>query len=516
MFTQDDLKFFEEKGIAKKKIEKQIKNFENGFPFLDIIKPATIGDGIIRLDENELRHYVEIFEKNIDTKEVVKMVPASGAASRMFKALFEFLSDEKLRLINNPQDLASCGNEQAKQFIENVKKFAFAAELDALFQQQGSSLERKLAEGAYAEIIGMVLTEKGLNYGNMPKGLLKFHNYAEGNRTPIEEHMVEGANYAKSGNKIGLHFTVSPEHLSGFKAQIEKVKEKLEKKYGAEYNISFSVQKTSTDTLAVDLDNKPFRNSDNSLLFRPGGHGALIENLNDLTADIVFIKNIDNVILDSQKEPTFLYKKALGGILMAYQDKIFDYVRQLKSEQGTSDNLLEEIGLFLQEKLCTLQNEDFKPMSKDERVKYLVKKLNRPLRVCGMVKNEGEPGGGPFWATNADGTLSLQVVESSQIDPNNKEKQELVKDATHFNPVDLVCGIKGFLDHKFNLLHYVDPQTGFISQKSKDGKVLKALELPGLWNGAMADWNTIFVEVPIATFSPVKIVNDLLRKEHQE
>ena len=348
--------------------------------------------------------------------------------------------------------------------------------------------------------------------------MLQFHKYeGQKSRTPFEEHLVEGARYAKDANGISkLQFTVSPEHQSNFEELFKEIKEYFETELETKFEVEFSQQKPSTDTIAVDLQNEPFRNTDESLLFRPGGHGALIENLNDLDADIIFIKNIDNVVPDRLKHPTIDYKKALAGVLLKTQEKLFHYQRLLneRSRNGLSSAILAEAAGFVENTLNIKPRENQYYTEKAELHNYLKEKLNRPLRVCGMVRNEGEPGGGPFWATNSDGTISLQVVESSQIDPNSVQQQSIAKNATHFNPVDLVCGVKNYKGEKYNLTDFTDPATGFISQKSKDGKNLKAQELPGLWNGAMSNWNTLFVEVPIETFNPVKTVNDLLRKQH--
>ena len=358
-----------------------------------------------------------------------------------------------------------------------------------------------------------MLAAEGLNYGQLPKGLLLFHNYEDGPRTPMEEHLVEAAMYASSNGQANVHFTVSHEHLELFKKKVAEKLEKYASQFGVKYNVSFSEQKPSTDTIAANTDNTPFRNADGSLLFRPGGHGALIENLNEIDADIVFIKNIDNVVPDRLKPATVEWKQVIAGVLVTLQAKAFAYLRLLDSGSYTHEEL-EEIIRFVQRDLCC-RKADIKELEDAELVIYLRKKLNRPMRVCGVVKNVGEPGGGPFLTYNQDGTVSLQILESSQIDTANEEYVRMFNNGTHFNPVDLVCATKDYKGNRFNLPDYVDRSTGFISSKSKNGKELKALELPGLWNGAMSDWNTIFVEVPLETFNPVKTVNDLLREQHQ-
>ena len=352
-----------------------------------------------------------------------------------------------------------------------------------------------------------------MNYGQLPKGLLLFHKYDEGIRTAMEEHLVEAAQYASTNGKAQVHFTVSEEHIELFKQKVEEKKSYYEQMFNVSYDISFSTQKASTDTVAANPDNTPFRNDDGSLLFRPGGHGALIQNLNELNADIVFIKNIDNVVPDHLKDETTKWKKIIAGVLVELQQKCFDYLKLLKSSQYDKQDIL-TVKDFLEHELCC-KLDHAKAMSDIELVDFLIEKLNRPIRVCGMVKNSGEPGGGPFFVYNADNTISLQILESSQLDVNNPETMNMFTKGTHFNPVDLVCATKDYKGNKFNLPDFVDPLTGFISKKSKNGKELKALELPGLWNGAMSNWNTIFVEVPAITFNPVKTVNDLLREQHQ-
>lgn len=514
MFTEKDLNVFQSRKIDVSSVEEQINFFKKGFPFLNIQKAATIGDGMQVYDENKINEFVSFYEAEIDKYKIVKFVPASGAASRMFKSLFEFMDLYSGNRDGYTNFMNSNALRSIMNVIANIRKFAFFNDLNLVLQSEGKDIDDLIAKLGYIEVLNALLTESGLNYGNLPKGLLKFHKYENEMRTPTEEHLVEGANYCKSSDKIGrLHFTVSPEHKALFIKLINEVKAKYEQLFDIHYEISYSEQKPSTDTIAVDMENNPFRNADGSILFRPGGHGALIENLNDINADIVFVKNIDNVVPDRLKPETYRFKKVIAGVLLQYKEKVFNYISKLQS--NSNSELINEIVSFFEKELCMAFADDFKNLSDKEKADYLLKKLNRPIRVCGMVKNEGEPGGGPFWAKNQDGTSSLQVVESSQIDMNNEQQKQIAQNATHFNPVDLVCYVKDFNGNKFDLLKFVDKNTGFISKKSKDGKDLKALELPGLWNGAMSDWNTIFVEVPIITFNPVKTIDDLLRKEHQ-
>lgn len=492
MFIEKDLDKIKLRGASLETIQQQIENFKKGFPYLNVIKAATIGDGIIALSDSQAGKYAKYFDGKAPKLKLLKFVPASGAATRMFKSLFSAKDEGKL-------------DKSVNEFLERLKDFAF---YDTLVKVIGAD------SGDYQTVLEYLLTDKGLDYGSLPKGLLHFHKYGKTARTPVEEHLVEGAKYANSNGKVKLHFTVSPEHRKKFKALIDSVLPKYEAKYKVKYSISFSEQKPSTDTIAVNMDNTPFRTGGDELLFRPAGHGALLENLNEQEADIIFIKNVDNVVPDRLKSKTILYKKALAGLLLDYQEKIFSYLTKLYNEE-VDEKLLKEILTFLETKLCTLPPDGFASYSVDAQMDYCKRKLNRPIRLCGMVKNVGEPGGGPFWAKDPDSSVSLQVVESAQIDLGNPQQKEIFDKATHFNPVDLICSVKDYKGNKFNLLNYRDPMTGFITQKSQSGKDLKAQELPGLWNGAMSDWNTLFVEVPLITFNPVKTVNDLLRNEHQ-
>ena len=504
MITNEDKLLLEKKGISEESVAEQLKNFVTGFPFLKIEATASVGNGILTPDESEIECYLAVWDEYCKAgNSVVKFVPASGAASRMFKDLFSFLDGES--------EVPATAFE--KKFFENIEKFAFYKELDAACtKNSGASIAALIAEGKYKAVVFNLLDASGLNYGSLPKGLLRFHNYPTTERTPVEEHFAEGAMYANMDGKVRLHFTVSPSHRALFEKLVAEKKPEFEKMFSVEYNITFSEQKQSTDTIAVDADNNPFREN-GELLFRPGGHGALIENLNDIESDIVFIKNIDNVVPDRLKDETVKYKKLIAGVLVSLQKKAFEYLRLIDSGKYTHEQI-EEIIRFVQQKLYCRSSE-IKHLEDCDLVIYLRKKLNRPMRVCGMVKNVGEPGGGPFLAYNSDGTVSLQILESSQIDMNDAKAKEMFEKGTHFNPVDLVCAVKNYKGEKFNLPDYVDPATGFISHKSKTGRELKAMELPGLWNGAMSDWNTVFVEVPLITFNPVKTVNDLLRDVHQ-
>ncbi|HNX54641.1 MAG TPA: DUF4301 family protein [Prolixibacteraceae bacterium] len=508
MFSAEDLVQITNRGSHPKQIEKQIDNFRNGFPFLRLTEAASNYHGIIKLSEEEVAHFIAVFEdKKQLGLDLLKFVPASGAASRMFKALFSALDN-----IKTGKPLAEIKEDkEVAYFFENLPKFAFFEDLNLNEAQIDD--ERKALQ-----VLELVLTEKGLNYGELPKALIKFHRYGEERRTSLEEHFIEGALYsANAKNIVNIHFTVSPEHQKALEKFICEITPKYEKRYGVKYAVSFSNQKPSTDTVAVEIDNNLFRNKNGQLLFRPAGHGALLDNLNDLEADIIFIKNIDNVAPDHLKDSTVRFKKALGGALINLQEEIFGYQKILRSSnpEELDNGFYAELANFVENILLITPPAYLLNRTKKELFDYLSGKINRPVRVCGMVRNEGEPGGGPFFALNPDGSVSLQIVESSQINFSNQDQAVIARQASHFNPVDLICGIKDFEGRKFDLSKFTDPQTGLITIKSYDGKALKAQELPGLWNGSMSDWNTIFIEVPIETFSPVKTVNDLLRKEHQ-
>lgn len=467
----------EEHGLTPAALETQLKNFREGFPFLPVTRAASCGDGIRVLDAAGIEQAAARYDRAKESLRVVKFVPASGAATRMFKDLFEFVREGRRTAV-------------VGELLANRRRFAFWPELRTIIGDDADEL--RTVENIVAE---------GLRYGETPKGLVSFHRYGDEVRKAVEEHLVEGAQYAAAGGEVKIHFTVSPEHLTRFEALLAEKIPGYESRFGVKYRISFSVQDPSTDTLAVNPDCTPFRRADGRLLFRPAGHGALIGNLGKIDADIVFVKNIDNVTTDARRGDTVLYKKALAGVLLALQERIFEYLMALEVPGAE----LEPIAAFIENELCV-------KLPKDYGTPLLRRVLNRPIRVCGMVRNEGEPGGGPFWVAGDDGLETLQIAESNQIAP---EKRELMRSATHFNPVDLVCSFRTSKGGRFDLREFVDPATGFISRKSDGGRELLAQELPGLWNGAMARWNTVFVEVPITTFSPVKVVTDLLRPEHQ-
>ncbi len=493
-----------DQGMDPGTVEQQIQNFKNGFPFLHITGPATPSDGIKVMSDRELRNHIHTYPLKAAEIDVVKFVPASGAASRMFKDLFSFLDGDG--------DISK--SPFVQKFMDKIEKFAFYEDLNEALKKQESSVQDCFDRKDYKSILAALLLDDGLGYGNLPKGLLKFHRYPDERRTPAYEHLIEGVQYAVgTGNTVKIHFTVSPEHEQKFKEEIDSILPDLSKKYGLSFKVSYSTQKKSTDTIAVTMDNEPFREDDGTLLFRPAGHGALLENLNDISADLIFIKNIDNVVPDRLKEETKNYKMAIGGLLLEIQEKVFQALYALDAHiQAETVKAAEEV--FTKDLRAKLPS-DFHSKSINDQAAFLKGKLNRPIRICGMVKNTGEPGGGPFWVKENDGSQSLQFLETAQIDLDNPESKKHFQAATHFNPVDLVCGTRDYKGREFDLMQFRDMNTGFITEKSKSGRELKALELPGLWNGSMSGWNTLFVEVPLITFNPVKTVNDLLRDEHQ-
>ncbi|MDO4770736.1 DUF4301 family protein [Porphyromonas sp.] len=508
-FTPEDLEQIKAKNISKTTVEKQLRRFEKGYSFLNVLKAADDTCGIKSLSQDELNTYLDKWSLLLkDPKsEVVKFVPASGAASRMFKDLFKFFADGSDNLDTAPPSV--------KELLDNLSNFAFGDTLNRVcLVNNWKTMTKLYQQGEYKAIIENLIEAKGLNYGHLPKALIPFHTYSEGTRTAMEEHLAEGALYAKNiSGRVKLHFTISPDHIDPFKSLLMKKTEKWEDFFSVHYDVTYSIQKPETDTIAVDMDNNPLREKDGSLIFRPGGHGALIRNLNDIDADVIFIKNIDNVVPDRYKSETIIYKKALGGYLISLRDKVYEYMRILNDEKRKAI-VVPEIRAFLH-KAFAIETPGLEGRPHAECIEPLRKILNRPIRVCGMVRNESEPGGGPYLVRNDDGTTSLQILESTQINMNDPAMREIFDNGKYFNPVDIVCCVRDYKGKKFNLTAFVNEETGFISYKSKDGKELKALELPGLWNGAMSEWNTAFVEVPASTFQPVKVVNDLLRPAHR-
>ncbi|WP_378179428.1 DUF4301 family protein [Aquimarina sp. SS2-1] len=513
--TDKDIKLITSKGLTVEKVLAQIETFKNEIPFVALRSAATLNNGVLKFSEHYQTELTKLYESRSSDLETIKFVPASGAATRMFKELFKFLDNyeyekESLNSYTNHEKATAI-----RLFLIGLEKFPFYHIVMQRIKSAYPNFE-SLSEGRQLYIfIEMMLKEKGLNFGAYPKGLLPFHKYANSISTSFEEHLFEAAGYNKNANRDSkLHFTISKEHLDAFKDEFERIKKKVEAETDTNFIITYSFQKSETDTIAVDKNNEPFRTEDGSILFRPGGHGALIENLNDLDADIIYIKNIDNVVVRKYQDEVSGYKKVLAGKLIEIQDEVFRILNSI-DQKVPAEAELKDIKKFLVQQLNVRLPLDFDKFSEKYKLQFLKESLNRPIRVCGMVINEGEPGGGPFWIKKENGRLVLQIIEAPQINIKDTRQREILKSATHFNPVDLVCGVRDYKGNKFNLLDYVDPEAGFITTKSLNGQMLKALELPGLWNGAMANWISVFVEVPLTTFNPVKTVNDLLKSAHQ-
>lgn len=514
MFSDKDINQIKQKGLTVEKVCSQIELFKTGLPFVNLQSAATINHGILKLSDEEKEAFIQLFDAKRNDYSILKFVPASGAATRMFKSFFSFIED-----YNPDQETVNAYINRTKEallavFFVGLEKLPFYRivldKIEKIYPEYHSSSTDKQRY----MFVKTMLDEDKLNYGFFPKGLLPFHLYKEHTATAFEEHLFEAALYASANNKAVLHYTISEKYKDIFDDEFKKIQTIVERKTNTKFEISFSYQKEATDTIAVTEYNEPFRAEDNSLLFRPSGHGALLSNLGDLDADIIFIKNIDNVVVFKYEDEVSEYKKMLAGILIQLQDKAFRYLKKLESQDISQADLV-EIAKFLTNKMNVVISSEFEKYANEYQIKYLTEKLNRPIRVCGMVKNEGEPGGGPFWVKDESGQVSLQIVESAQISKKDKKQKEILKNATHFNPVDLVCGTKDYKGNRFDLEQFVDHKTAFITMKTKTGKDLKALELPGLWNGSMAYWNTIFVEVPLITFNPVKTVTDLLKPTHQ-
>jgi len=513
-FTEQDIQQIEKHGLTLKKVKSQMELFKSGLPLINLQSAATVGDGIKQFSNVEKEHYISYFDSKRNESSILKFVPASGAATRMFKTLFNFLDtynpeEESINsFINRNKD------SDLSVFLVGIEKLPFYNIVLNKIEQFYPDYESFSNDTQKYLFVKTIIDEDKLNYGFFPKGLLPFHKYKDHIATAFEEHLFEAALYASTNGKADLHFTISEKYNHIFDNEFKRIEKIVERKTKTKFNISFSYQKDSTDTISVTPEDEPFRDDDGQLDFRPSGHGALLENLNDLDADVIFIKNIDNVVVFKYENEVASYKKMLAGLLLELQSQTFEHIKTLKNSE-VSDKKLIEIAEFLINRLNVKVSHEFEKYSKKYQIEYLIEKLDRPIRVCGMVKNEGEPGGGPFWVKDESGNISLQIVESAQVDRKNKHQKDILKNATHFNPVDLICGVKNYKGKKFDLNKYVDSKTSFITMKTKVGKDLKALELPGLWNGSMASWNSIFVEVPLITFNPVKTVTDLLKPTHQ-
>ncbi|MDT0689928.1 DUF4301 family protein [Salegentibacter sp. F188] len=512
--SEKDTAQINKKGISVQEVEDQVEIFKRGNIKVDISEAATAGKGIFAFSDKEKEEFIKLYDSKKKELDVIKFVPASGAATRMFKALHNFVDEfdpgkEGLRSYLDRKE-----NENLQRFFEKIDDLPFYSLAIDYARKNNENFDKLSHDERHLVIVKNILFEEGLDLGNYPKGLVPFHKYRSGLRTAFEEHLIEAADFIAVDGVANVHFTISEDHQDRFKKEFENIKERAEEKTGVKFKVSFSFQDPKTDTIAVDDNNEPFRTTEGELFFRPGGHGALIENLNNQKADLAFLKNIDNVVTEENIAEVVHYKKMLGGKLLKLQEKCFEILEKLDSGNISEDEI-KEISEFLQNELFRSLEAKFDGLSSEEKIKYLKDKINRPLRVGGMVKNEGEPGGGPFLVRDENGEISLQIIEGAQIDQDNPEQVKTAREATHFNPVDLVCGLKNYKGESFDLNDYVDPKTSFIADKTKDGKPLKALERPGLWNGAMAKWNTVFVEVPVSTFNPVKSVADLLKESHQ-
>ncbi|MDA8403899.1 MAG: DUF4301 family protein [Desulfobacteraceae bacterium] len=512
--SSSDMAQISASGITADKIQHQLSTIVRGAPYTALVRPCTVGDGIWRLSKDQMDQALYLSETAGADKKKIKFVPASGAAPRMFK--HQPPAYQRL-LPAEPDPPAGDGHADPElfKFMDHCQKFAFYGDLAASLARAGGQLEKFLTERHFLPVLEHLISDKRLDYAALPKGLIKFHAYGTESRTAFEEHLVEGAGYAGTPEGgCAVHFTVSPQHQERIVSFLKQWLPVYENRFKTRFHLSFSTQKSDTDTIAVDMENRPCRLPDGRLLFRPGGHGALIGNLNALEADIVFIKNIDNVAHERYLPEIVKWKKTLCGLLIEIKRQVFYFLEQLHG-QPPHDEVIKKAALFVQKTISRELPVSFDADTLESKRQVLINLLNRPLRVCGMVPNAGDPGGGPFWTRDLKGETSLQIVETSQIDTRNPQQRAIANGATHFNPVDLVCGIKNWRNEPFDLSRYVDEEAVFIASKTEGGRPIKALELPGLWNGAMAFWNTVFVEVPPITFNPVKEVTDLLKKGHQ-
>ncbi len=500
----EDIRSIEAEGLTEDKVLAQLEFFKKGASPVRLNRACMVGDGITVIPEEKMEELMAIHDEAAGKGRMLKFVPASGAASRMFREWYKYYDNRSF----------DSGTEMGTDFTLNLNRFAFYDDLKDTVSREGYGIEDLIKDRKFSIILEYILTAKGLNYAHLPKALLKFHSYAGHNRTSLEEHLVEAALYVRDAKGVcRVHFTVSKEHESDVENYFASVRSYYENNCNVKFDFRLSTQLSSTNTIAVDMDNRPFRDSEGMLVFRPGGHGALLKNLNAVDGDIIFIKNIDNIVPDRLKGITVRYKKILGGYLVKLQERMFEYLRLLSSGRVDGE-LLSKAADFCERELNIVFHPEFDGFPDAEKKNYIIGRLNRPLRVCGVVKNVGEPGGGPFWTEEEDGTQSLQIIESAQVDMGSEQQKSVWMSATHFNPVDLVCGLKDYTSKKFDLEKFVEKKAILITKKSEEGRDLKALEIPGLWNGSMARWNTVFVEVPIETFNPVKTVNDLLRKQH--
>lgn len=516
-FRSLDLLELDRRGIPVEEAERQLELLRTPPPGPQLARPCTIEDGVWTCVENDHERLVERAAEAARKGRLVKFVPASGVASRMFRDLAALDFDSEASSLETLRREAADGSGEARsvlEVLERISDFAFYDEISELARGEGRDLGDLIQQGDLRAVVNYILSPRALNYANLPKGLLSFHERNGKSVTPFEEHLVEAAATIRGSDGVcRLHFTVSPDHLDKFESHLESLRTELEQRLDVRFEVTWSVQKPSTDTLASDSEGQPHRNANEELVFRPGGHGALIENLNDLEGDIVLIKNIDNVVPEWLAPDVHRWKLVLAGLLLEIQDEVFGHRKAL--EENPDSSAIDAAKEFVKTTLSLSGGDEFDGATPERQIELLRDRLDRPLRVCGVVRNEGEPGGGPFWVRENDGTLSRQIVETAQVSEDAPEQQAVLGSATHFNPVDIVCGLRNWKSEPFHLQDFVDNNAVFVAQKSQDGQDLNALERPGLWNGGMAFWNTIFVEVPVQTFNPVKTVNDLLRPAHQ-
>ncbi|WGK66123.1 DUF4301 family protein [Croceiramulus getboli] len=513
-FTANDKVQIEAHGLTLETVSRQLAVFRQGIPTVQVQREATLGDGIRKMTNKEIDQYVQRYEREQQGKDLLKFTPASGAATRMFKFLYEFLDKYDLDQQTINAFINKTRATDLRLFFVGLDSFPFFREVRAAMIARyvdGDSTDINLNR---VRFVKTMLTEDGLNYGAYPKGLFPFHKYKDHNASAFEEHLFEASKYAAKAGEARLHFTISKQHYNNFKEEYKRIQDIVERKTNTRFKIDVSYQEPKTDTLAVNLNNEPYRDGQGRLFFRPGGHGALLDNLNEQEADIIFVKNIDNVVVFKYEDEIARYKKMLAGYLLEIQNEVFQWLDRMdRGEVGVED--VETLRSLLSDQLGSELPDHFAKYSLENQLSQIRELLDRPIRVCGMVRNEGEPGGGPFWVKNDNGIVSLQIVEGPQMDRSDPRQMELLSRSTHFNPVDLVCGVKNYKGKRFDLVNYRDPKLAFIAQKSIGESKIRALEHPGLWNGAMAHWNTAFVEVPLITFNPVKTVNDLLKPAHQ-
>ncbi len=512
MLTPQDHLELRRRGISAYQVESQLQRLRHGVPPITIIRPCRVNDGIVQLRPDQFPHYQQQFESVWQTNRVSKFIPASGAATRMFNDLLKFLSSEASN--SSGASPTQAIPQAVDQAWKRLQDFPFIPDLEAYLHRQGQAPPASQHSHDINTILQTVLWTPGLGYADLPKALLPFHRYPEGPRTSLQEHVYEAIRYHPTpAQPVKIHLTVSPQYEQVIKDHLHAIQQALSKQ-GWKLELTVSIQKPSTDTVALNADNQPFRADDGTLVFRPGGHGALLENLNDCQADIVFISNVDNVVPDHLKDPIVEWRKVLGGYLAELQQHVFHHIQQLSSVPANAKSVQQAEACILQELLLPLP-QSYRELALPDQATLLKQYLDRPIRVCGVVPNTGDPGGGPFWVAHPEDAPSRQIVEQSQVNPDSEAQQKLFASGTHFNPVDMVCGVRDYQGNPFNLLEYVDPGTGFIGMKSHQGRPLKALEWPGLWNGGMAHWITIFVEIPRANFNPVKTFLDWLHPAHQ-